>query len=410
MTGVLVVGEALIDIVQRPDGTTVEHSGGSAANVAVALARLGRPVQLLTAYGDDERGAVLARHLNQSAVGLIGDPHSLERTATAAATLGPDGGAAYTFDIDWRLNALPDPSPVVVHTCSIGAVLEPGASDVRRLVEALRPRATVSYDVNARPAVTGSGPDVVRAVEEMAALADLVKASTRTSSALLPRRARRPGGRAPAGARAGGRRRHPGRQGAVWFGSNLRVEVPVAETEVADTIGAGDTFGAGILDALWTSTHSAAARSASRRMRSKGSSATPPAPPPSPSPAPEPTRRTATSCSDPPTHRGVRHARHQFTVHTSLSPSDVMTLFTDFARTGPAAGRTSTRPTSPCMTRARDWAEVTEGNSLAGSVSATRGTPRPAPSPSTPWTRTCGARAAAGATRSGRRTAAPTCW
>jgi len=251
MTGVLVVGEALIDIVQRPDGTTVEHSGGSAANVAVALARLGRPVQLLTAYGDDERGAVLARHLNQSAVGLIGDPHSLERTATAAATLGPDGGAAYTFDIDWRLNALPDPSPVVVHTCSIGAVLEPGASDVRRLVEALRPRATVSYDVNARPAVTGSGPDVVRAVEEMAALADLVKASDEDLEALYP------------GEPVGQVVEHllelgpgavvvtRGRQGAVWFGSNLRVEVPVAETEVADTIGAGDTFGAGMLDALW---------------------------------------------------------------------------------------------------------------------------------------------------------------
>ena len=50
----------------------MEHAGGSAANVAVALARLGRPVQFVTAYADDERGAVLARHLNQSAVGLVG--------------------------------------------------------------------------------------------------------------------------------------------------------------------------------------------------------------------------------------------------------------------------------------------------------------------------------------------------
>ena len=91
MTGVLVVGESLIDIVTRPDGTTVEHAGGSAANVAVALARLGRPVQFLTAYGDDERGAVLARHLNQSAVGVVGDPHALDRTATALASLAVDG-------------------------------------------------------------------------------------------------------------------------------------------------------------------------------------------------------------------------------------------------------------------------------------------------------------------------------
>ena len=80
MTDVLVVGESLVDIVQRADGTSVEHAGGSAANVAVALARLGRPVALVTAYADDERGAMLARHLNQSAVGAVGDPLSLDHT------------------------------------------------------------------------------------------------------------------------------------------------------------------------------------------------------------------------------------------------------------------------------------------------------------------------------------------
>ena len=251
MAGVLVVGEALIDIVQRPDGSTVEHVGGSAANVAVAMARLGRPVQFLTAYGDDERGAVLARHLNQSAVGLVGDPHSLERTATALASIAPDGGASYTFDIDWRLGAIPDLSPVVVHTCSIGAVLEPGASDVRRLLEALRPHATVSYDVNARPAVTGSGPDVVRAVEDVVALADLVKASDEDLEALYPGE---PAGQVVERLMGLGPEAvvvTRGRHGSVWFGQGLRVEVPAAEADVADTIGAGDTFGAGILDALW---------------------------------------------------------------------------------------------------------------------------------------------------------------
>src|SRR5690349_16732739 len=186
MAGVLVVGESLIDIVQRADGTTVEHAGGSAANVAVALARLGRPVELLTAYGDDARGAVLARHLNQSAVGLVGDPRTLDRTATAQATLADDGSASYTFDIEWRLGDLPEVVPSVVHTCSIGAVTAPGADDVRRLIERVRPHATVSYDVNARPAVTGTGPDVVRAAEDVVALADLVKASDEDLEALYP--------------------------------------------------------------------------------------------------------------------------------------------------------------------------------------------------------------------------------
>jgi fructokinase len=251
MAGALVVGESLIDVVRRPDGTVVEHAGGSAANTAVALARLGRPVQFWTAYGDDAHGAVLARHLNQVAVGVVGDPHSVERTATAVATIAADGSASYTFDIDWRLGEAPPLEPVVVHTCSIGAVLEPGASAVRRQLETLRPRATVSYDVNVRPAVTGVGADVVRAVEAVAAVADLVKASDEDLDLLYPGEpveqvVERLLGLGPAAVVV-----TRGRRGAVWFGGGLRVEVPVVEAEVVDTIGAGDTFGAAAIDALW---------------------------------------------------------------------------------------------------------------------------------------------------------------
>jgi fructokinase len=251
MTDVLVVGESLVDIVQRVDGTSLEYAGGSAANVAVALARLGRPVQLVTAYADDERGGVLARHLNQSAVGIVGDPHALERTATALATLAADGSASYTFDIDWRLNAVPAVSPGVVHTCSLGAVVAPGAADVRRLLERLRPTTTVSYDVNARPAVTGTGAALVRAVEEVVALADLVKASDEDLAVLyaddtVERSAGRLLDLGPSAVVV-----TRGRAGATWFHAAGRVDAPAADVEVADTIGAGDTFGAAMLDALW---------------------------------------------------------------------------------------------------------------------------------------------------------------
>ena len=85
---VLVVGESLVDIVRAADGTTTEWPGGSAANVAVALARLGRPVRFATAYADDERGRALARHLADAGVGLAGDPMCLSRTSSAAARRG----------------------------------------------------------------------------------------------------------------------------------------------------------------------------------------------------------------------------------------------------------------------------------------------------------------------------------
>jgi fructokinase len=251
MTGVLVVGEALIDIVQRPDGTSVEHAGGSAANVAVALARLGRPVELLTAYADDARGAVLARHLNQSAVGLAGDPHTLDRTATALASLAADGSASYTFDIEWRLGDLPDVAPLVVHTCSIGAVTAPGADAVRLLLEQMRPRATVSYDVNARPAVTGTGPEVVRAVEDVVALADLVKASDEDLEVLYPGSSVQGAAERLLGLGPSAVVVTHGRHGAAWYGATGRVDAPAQDVAVVDTIGAGDTFGAGMIDALW---------------------------------------------------------------------------------------------------------------------------------------------------------------
>jgi fructokinase len=248
---VLVVGEALVDIVHAADGTTVEHPGGSAANVAVALARLGRPVRFATAWADDERGAVLAAHVARAGVELAGDPHVLARTATAAATLGADGGASYVFDLEWRLGEVAVGAPAFVHLCSLGAVLEPGADQVIELVAGLRASATVTYDVNARPAITGTGPDLVALVERAAAVAHLVKASDEDLEALYP-------DLDLAAAAAHLRSLGPvavvvtrGGEGATWFGSEAPVEVASLPVTVADTIGAGDTFGAAVIDALW---------------------------------------------------------------------------------------------------------------------------------------------------------------
>ena len=249
---VLVVGESLVDIVHGPDGRTTEYAGGSAANVAVALARLGRRVRFVTAWGDDARGRVLAGHLTAAGVELAGDPHVLTRTATAAATIGADGAATYEFDLEWRVPEVEaEPAPLVVHTCSLGAVLEPGADDVHALVERLRAVATISYDINARPAITGTGPDVVARVERVAALCDVVKASDEDLAALCPdldiesavRHLLALGPAAVVVTRGG--------EGASWFSDEVRVDVASLPVDVADTIGAGDTFGAAVLDALW---------------------------------------------------------------------------------------------------------------------------------------------------------------
>ncbi len=249
---VLVVGESLIDIVRGGDGRTLEYAGGSAANVAVALARLGRPVRLATSFAADDHGRIIAGHLERAGVRLATDPGAVQRTSTAAATIGPDGAASYTFDLEWRLNpVVGDLEPLVVHTCSLGAVLLPGADDVLALLSRLREVATITYDVNARPAITGTDADLVARVERMVAISDLVKASDEDLEALYPsldhvaaaRRLLDLGPAAVVVTRGG--------DGAAWVGAQHQVEVVSRPVEVADTIGAGDTFGAALVDALW---------------------------------------------------------------------------------------------------------------------------------------------------------------
>ncbi len=101
---VLVMGESLVDVVRAPDGSTSEHVGGSAANVAVALARLGRHVRFATSFADDPHGRMVAGHLDRAGVRLANQPHSIARTSTAVATLDADGAAHYEFDLDWVLD------------------------------------------------------------------------------------------------------------------------------------------------------------------------------------------------------------------------------------------------------------------------------------------------------------------
>lgn len=251
---VLVVGEALVDVVRRRDGTAVEHPGGSCANAAVALSRLGQEVWLATALADDARGRLVGEHLAANGVGLAGDPYVLDRTSTAVATLRPDGSASYDFDVEWRLPAVRLPEvvePAVVVFGSLGASLAPGADGVARLVESWRGRALTVLDLNVRAAVTGVGARVRATAERMARLADVVKASDEDLEELWP-------GQVPedvaskllaAGTSAVVVTR--GAQGVRWVAGEGETEVRARPVEVVDTIGAGDTVTAALVDGLW---------------------------------------------------------------------------------------------------------------------------------------------------------------
>ncbi|MFJ6419788.1 carbohydrate kinase family protein [Streptomyces hydrogenans] len=246
----LVIGECVADIVRGPGAADVVHPGGSPANVAYGLARLGRPATLLTQLADDPSGRLIAAHLTGAGVRLaIGGVPA--RTPSAVVTLDGRGQAAYAFDIAWTLTAEEPPAtpePVRhVHLGSIAAVTEPGAATVLALTGRLRPAATVSYDPNVRPALMGEhGP----AVERCVALADLVKASDEDLAWLYP-------GEPVEAVAARWLALGPavvlvtrGGDGALAVTREHTVAAGAPAVAVVDTVGAGDSFMSAVLDAL----------------------------------------------------------------------------------------------------------------------------------------------------------------
>lgn len=248
---VLVAGEALIDIVQRPAAEPVELPGGSCANVALTLGRLGWEPRLATALGHDERGDRLRDWLAASDVTVDAVVPPSGRTSTAAAVLDGTGAARYEFDLSWALPSVADTPYDAVHVGSIASVLAPGADAVRELVRRTRRHALVSFDPNARPAITPDAGAARARVEELVALADVVKVSDEDLGWYFP-------GTDPAEAAAAWSGLGPavvvvtrGATGAtVVRAGGDRFDVPGVAAEVADTIAAGDTFTAGLLDAL----------------------------------------------------------------------------------------------------------------------------------------------------------------
>jgi len=123
---IVVAGEALVDLVPKPGGLLYQgYAGGSPANTAVTIARLGTPVALLARLAGDHAGRALRAHLTSNGVDLRYAVAADESTSLAVVDVAPDGSAAYGFYVagtaDWQWQPdLPDALPADVVALHLG--------------------------------------------------------------------------------------------------------------------------------------------------------------------------------------------------------------------------------------------------------------------------------------------------
>ena len=253
---ITVVGESLVDVVARKGHDELSvHPGGSPANVAVALSRLGQRTALVTQIGADDYGALIRTHLENNGVEVILAGPAGQPTSRALATLDAQGAASYEFELSWDVRGLRlAEDSAALHIGSLGVMLAPGGQQVLRLAESACREGDVvtSYDPNARPSVTPDRREVAAIAERAAACAHIVKMSDEDLAFLFP-------GATPAQLAArllgGGRPTQllvvtMGRDGAMAVTRDSRFAVPAVPVTVVDTVGAGDTFTAALLAGL----------------------------------------------------------------------------------------------------------------------------------------------------------------
>jgi fructokinase len=256
---ILVAGEALFDLVAGTGEELRAHPGGAPFNVARTIGRLERPVAFLGPISTDRFGARLRSALETDGVGLGSVVSTDLPTTLAVADVGADGSATFHFysaetsvpSLSPReaLAALPARVDMLL-TGGLGLALEPIASTLEGVIDALPAGTLVAVDPNCRPAVIRDPPAYRARMSRVVSRCDVLKASEEDLAWLDP------GSRPVEAARAmlvGG---PPvaivtrGERGATVVAPDREVDVPAPAARVVDTIGAGDAF-SGALLAWW---------------------------------------------------------------------------------------------------------------------------------------------------------------
>lgn len=225
--------------------------GGGPANTAKAVARLGYQTYFVGGISNDEYGRAIERELTDSGVNLSTVFRGELPTALAIATIDSNGIAKYDFKLEgtssfaFHESWLPLGEPDVIHVGSVATLLEPGASELLKWIS--QKTAPVVFDPNVRPSIQGDRVLYRAAIKRWVEVATIVKLSEddlhwlygdeRVISDWLSQ-----GIELVIVTRGG--------KGISTYGDGFVVEVPASKVAVVDTVGAGDTIGAIVVEAV----------------------------------------------------------------------------------------------------------------------------------------------------------------
>jgi len=250
---ILCCGEALIDMLPREttqgEGAFVPHAGGSVFNTAIALGRLGAPIQFFSGLSSDLFGDVLRDELQKS--GVDSGPAAIsDRPTTLAFVKLVDGHASYAFydeNTAGRMlseSDLPATDADALFFGGISLVVEPcGATYEAMMLRAAADKLTM-IDPNIRPDFVTDEKAYRARLSRMLDAADIIKTSDEdlewiTGHTNAAKLLETTAAKVVLFTR--------GSEGVAVFTKDTTIDVPAVKTQVVDTVGAGDTFSAGFL-------------------------------------------------------------------------------------------------------------------------------------------------------------------
>jgi fructokinase len=249
-----VCGEVLIDAL--PTGPVV---GGGPANTAKALARLGHAVDFVGGISTDAFGLMASKELSRDGVGLGLSLESNKPTCAATVQLDQTGSATYTFVIDgtatfdFLSSWLPDPErlkPSVLHIGTLATVVEPGAAVLFDWAVKCAEFAPIVFDPNVRPSFLGDREKYCQAVEKWVGISSVVKLSDEDIAWLYPDQSLDEVAHRWLEGETSLVVVTRGAKGIIGYTQGASEEVEGVRVDVVDTVGAGDTVGAILVEGV----------------------------------------------------------------------------------------------------------------------------------------------------------------